>query len=77
MLDPSKYSQPNVEGLAENNSSGDQIAQAHMLSDLYHCCQYVFLCTQFEPRHEKTCLWDLLPGKTQTDLLSYRDKLES
>ena len=26
-----------------------------------------------EPRHEKTCLCGLLPGKTQTDLLSYRD----
>ena len=25
-----------------------------------------------EPRHEKTCLRDLRPGKTQTGLLSYR-----
>ena len=25
----------------------------------------------FEPHHEKTCLWDLIPGKTQTGLLSY------
>ena len=27
----------------------------------------------FEPRHEKTCLRDFRPGKTQTGLLSYRD----
>ena len=27
----------------------------------------------FEPRHKKTCLWGLQPGKTQTDLLNYRD----
>ena len=27
----------------------------------------------FEPRHEKTCLQGLQPGKTQTGLLSYRD----
>ena len=26
----------------------------------------------FEPRHEKTCLWDLWPGKTQTGLRSHR-----
>ena len=26
-----------------------------------------------EPRHEKTCLRGLRPGKTQTDLLSYTD----
>ena len=32
---------------------------------------------QYEPRHEKTCLWGFRPGKTQTSLLSYRDKLES
>ena len=30
-----------------------------------------------EPRHEKTCLRGFRPGKTQTSLLSYRDKLES
>ena len=30
-----------------------------------------------EPRHKKTCLWGLRPGKTQTGLLTYRDKLES
>ena len=27
----------------------------------------------FEPRHEKTCLRGLWPGKTQTSLLSYSD----
>ena len=31
----------------------------------------------FEPRHEKTCLRGFRPGKTQTSLLSYRDKLEA
>ena len=31
----------------------------------------------FEPRHEKTCLWKLRSGKTQTNLLSCRIKLES
>ena len=30
-----------------------------------------------EPRHEKTCLRGVWPGKTQTGLLSYRDWLES
>ena len=30
-----------------------------------------------EPRHEKTCLRDFRPGKTQTGRLSYRDKPES
>ena len=30
-----------------------------------------------EPRHEKTGLPGVRPGKTQTGLLSYRDKLES
>ena len=32
---------------------------------------------QYEPRHEKTCLRGLPPGKTQTGLLSYRDELEA
>ena len=32
---------------------------------------------RYEPRHEKTCLRGLQPGKTQTGMLSYRDKLES
>ena len=27
----------------------------------------------FEPRHEKTCLRGLRPGKTQNSLLSYTD----
>ena len=31
----------------------------------------------YEPCHEKTCLWDFRPGKTQTGLLTYRSKLES
>ena len=31
----------------------------------------------YEPRHEKTCLQGLRPGKTQTGLLSYRDQLET
>ena len=26
----------------------------------------------YEPRHEKTCLQGLRPGKTQTGLLSYK-----
>ena len=30
-----------------------------------------------EPRQEKTCLWGLRPGKTQTSLLCLRIKLES
>ena len=32
---------------------------------------------QNEPRHEKTCLRGFRPCKTQTSLLSYRDKLEA
>ena len=31
----------------------------------------------YEPRHEKTSLWGLRPGKTQTGLLSHRHLLES
>ena len=31
----------------------------------------------YEPRHEKTCLQDFRPGKTQTSLLSYRNWLEA
>ena len=34
-------------------------------------------CTQYEPCHEKTCLRVSDQGKTQTNLLSYRDQLES
>ena len=30
-----------------------------------------------EPCHEKTCLRDFRPGKTQTGLLTYRSKLVS
>ena len=28
---------------------------------------------EYEPRHEKTCLRGFRPGRTQTDLLRYRD----
>ena len=35
------------------------------------------LWVQFEPCHEKTCLWGFRLDKPQTDLLSFRDKLES
>ena len=31
----------------------------------------------YEPCHEKTCLWDFRPGKTQTGRLNYRDKLDA
>ena len=31
----------------------------------------------YEPRHEKTCLRGLRPGKSQTGLLSYRSQRES
>ena len=31
----------------------------------------------FEPRHKKTCIRDLRPDETQTDLLSYRSQLEA
>ena len=32
---------------------------------------------EYEPRHEKTCVLGLRPGKTQTGLFSYRSKLDS
>ena len=35
------------------------------------------LLVLIEPHHEQTCLRGLRPGKTRTDLLSYRSKLES
>ena len=38
-------------------------------SDLYE----LFGQVTYEPRHEKTSLQGLRPGKTQTGLLSYRD----
>ena len=31
------------------------------------------LVLKYEPRHEKTCLRDLQPAKTQTGLLTYTD----
>ena len=33
----------------------------------------LMLASIIEPRHEKTCLQSLCPGKSQTSLLSYRD----
>ena len=36
-------------------------------------CLTASLLLPTEPRHEKTCLWGLRPGKTQTGLLSYRE----
>ena len=33
--------------------------------------------TVVEPRHEKTCLRDVRPGKTQTSLLNYKNERES
>ena len=33
----------------------------------------IFKPVIFEPLHEKTCLWDFRPSKTQTGLLSYTD----
>ena len=32
---------------------------------------------KYEPGHEKTCLRDFRPGKTQTGLLSYTNERES
>ena len=38
------------------------------------CLYHYHMCwLKYAPRHEKTCLLDLRPGKTQTGLLSYRD----
>ena len=42
--------------------------------DSYHLILDIVV---IEPRHEKTCLWGLWPGKTQTGLFSYRDWLEA
>ena len=50
------------DGMLEDTNSLDG---AHML----------FLINEIRP--EKTCLRDVRPGKTQTIMLSYRDKLES
>ena len=49
---------------------------------IYYCpdtcsARIISMSVIIEPRHEKTCLWDFQPGKTQTSLLRYRDKLES
>ena len=40
---------------------------------LHMAANYRLKTIPFEPRHEKTYLRGLRPGKTQTDLLSYRD----
>ena len=37
----------------------------------------IFMLKKYEPYHEKTYLQGFRPGKIQTGLLSYRDKLES
>ena len=63
---------------------GDEVARysSHFKSILF-CTSFVEIqfsrksINPHEPCHEKTCLWDFQPGKTQTSLLSYRDKLES
>ena len=59
---------------------GQDVASG-LLSLLLYGCICHFKAALFlgfiEPPHEKTCLWGLQPGKTQTGLLSYRDYLES
>ena len=35
------------------------------------------ISSSYGPRHKKTCLWGVRQSKTQTSLLSYRDKLEN
>ena len=46
-----------------------------------YCSPTTLFCrdlqTLSEPRHKKTYLWGFRPGRTQTGLLSYRDKLGS
>ena len=49
----------------------------------FSCSHWTFMMDSYptreiyEPRHDKTCLRGLRPGRTQTGLLSYRDKLGS
>ena len=52
---------------------------AFFFADLGNFTQLTATTTDIvnEPRHEKTCLRGFRPGKTQTGLLSYRDKLEA
>ena len=48
------------------------------LIDTFQACKSAHLyIPPYEPRHEKTCIRGLRPGKTQTGLLSYSDWLES
>ena len=54
-------------------------AKGRFVGDSLSAFVYFFSCTyinyskiKFEPRHEKTCLRGLRPGKTQPGLLSYR-----
>ena len=39
--------------------------------------RYILGKVLYEPRHPKICLRGFRPGKTQTGLLNYRDKLEA
>ena len=57
--------------LVENPIDRFSRDEAHIISLVSQ--SYVSL---IEPHHEKTSLRGLHPGKTQTGLLSYRDKLE-
>ena len=50
----------------------NQAAAAYLSLYFFFFCLSNFQLL-IEPRHEKTCLWDLQPDKTQTGLLSYRD----
>ena len=75
-----------MKGIMENSVEPDQ-AKQNVTSDngLDLLCYMQDLCkdivkmiqTPIEirngPRHEKTCVWGLRPGKTQTGLLSWWD----
>ena len=44
-----------------------------ILMSTHNICPHRELCkVSTEPCREKTCLWGLQPGKTQTGLLNYR-----
>ena len=51
-----------------NNKGADQPADA---------VRYLGYTMLIEPRHEKTCLRGLRPGKTQTSLRSHTSKVEA
>ena len=58
--------------------SGDFTVQENNMTAIYHKFTGNTDRTKlYENRHEKTCLRRFRPGKTQTGLLSYRDKLET